>query len=826
MSKPTLDIIVTHHDEPWEVGKKFFDMLAMQRDVDMSSFRVIVVQDGYDCALDFHDILFDMPYAVETNITPTIPLHTGPAAARNVGLDHAGADWVMFCDFDDTFTSVCSLKLIINVLRDKDTDIGWMESWREERREENFVNVLKENFDSTDAKVYRRAVLADNNIRFDERFTHRYQERFNDVALSYIPAHRVKHIDMPFASYMKTFREDGHNSRQDVYPAIMEEMLTEQIINFQEARSTTQAKAYASDLLFTGYFLLNNNPDVISDEIRKQFMDSIESAKDILSRVDTATLEISLRTAGIRVDRLIQHLYMSYKVELMPPINLIDVAVKWAQDIGVTLQCGNRTIQAGNAVRTQNKRGKRHGKQERVAVYCGTRNVYESMITSAKSLLYHTPLDKVYFLTEDDTFPYDLPDCITNINVSGQAYFSPDGMNYKNTWTYMCLMRAAFSKILHRHDKVLSLDIDIAVNDDISDLFDIDMSDYYIAGVHEPVREQSDYINFGLVLMNLAKLRNDHMDDRIIRTLNEKYYDCPEQGCFSDLCRDHILLLPTEYNYTPCGSITGDTDHPRVIHYAGIKYWKHYSDVRRYADMDWNDILHHGTPHIAVYIGTANQYHMMLSSAKSLLCTTPMDKIYFLIEEDSFPEPLPDIIQCINVSGQQYFTSDGPNWNSPFSYMPMLRAAYPDMFPQYDIILSIDNDTIVETDISALFDTDMTNYYYAAALEARPGRKVDQPYFNTGVMLMNLQKMRADGIDKQTVADLNKTHYINDSQDALCVSCRDHILLITSAYNACIFTAPTNNVYIRHFAGDRNKPLFDQFAQKYDKPWNEILGKE
>ena len=154
--------------------------------------------------------------------------------------------------------------------------------------------------------------------------------------------------------------------------------------------------------------------------------------------------------------------------------------------------------------------------------------------------------------------------------------------------------------------------------------------------------------------------------------------------------------------------------------------------------------------------------------------------------------------------------------------MLMLRAAYPDMFPQYDVILSIDNDTIVEADISPLFETDMSNYYYAAALEARPGRKVEQPYFNTGVMLMNLRKMREDGIDKRTIADLNETHYLNDSQDALCVSCRDHILMIPPAYNACMFTAQTDTVYIRHFAGS-HKPWFDQFAEPYNKPWNEIL---
>lgn len=38
----------------------------------------------------------------------------------------------------------------------------------------------------------------------------------------------------------------------------------------------------------------------------------------------------------------------------------------------------------------------------RTAVYSGTRNVYGDIETALKSLLYHTQVDKVYILAEDD----------------------------------------------------------------------------------------------------------------------------------------------------------------------------------------------------------------------------------------------------------------------------------------------------------------------------------------------------------------------------------------------------------------------------------------
>jgi len=45
----------------------------------------------------------------------------------------------------------------------------------------------------------------------------------------------------------------------------------------------------------------------------------------------------------------------------------------------------------------------------------------------------------------------------------------------------MALIRVALGKIFPDLDKVLSLDVDTIVNENISELWDIDISDYYIA---------------------------------------------------------------------------------------------------------------------------------------------------------------------------------------------------------------------------------------------------------------------------------------------------------------------------------------------------------
>ena len=104
----------------------------------------------------------------------------------------------------------------------------------------------------------------------------------------------------------------------------------------------------------------------------------------------------------------------------------------------------------------------------------------------------------------------------------------------------------------------------------------------------------------------------------------------------------------------------------------------------------------------AVYSGTKNLYPYMVNSAKSLLNFSNVEKIYFLIEDDIFPYQLPNIFQCINISNQTYFPSDGPNFNNVCTYMVLIRAAYTKIFPDLDRILSIDMDTVINENISEL----------------------------------------------------------------------------------------------------------------------------
>ena len=106
-------------------------------------------------------------------------------------------------------------------------------------------------------------------------------------------------------------------------------------------------------------------------------------------------------------------------------------------------------------------------------MYVGTRNHYDFMYWSLKSLLKNSDVDEVYLMIEDDEFPHPIPPCVTPINVSGQTIFPKGGPNYGCQWTYMTLLRAAAALLFPTLDRILTLDNDTIVVDDISDLWEL-----------------------------------------------------------------------------------------------------------------------------------------------------------------------------------------------------------------------------------------------------------------------------------------------------------------------------------------------------------------
>ena len=210
---------------------------------------------------------------------------------------------------------------------------------------------------------------------------------------------------------------------------------------------------------------------------------------------------------------------------------------------------------------------------DRVVCYGATRNIYDRLIPSLRSLTVHTRVDRIYILAEDDRLGFVPPKNVTVLNVSAQRIFPPDGPNYNNRWTWMVLMKAALTKVLPPQEhRALWLDCDTLVNGDIGGVWDYDMDGYLIAGCREPHKtalKNRLYINAGVMMVNLDLMRAG-MDDEVIKVLNGRRYAYPEQDCLNEMCDGAILEIPSEYN--AC-HFTQPTTTARIRHYAAEPWW-------------------------------------------------------------------------------------------------------------------------------------------------------------------------------------------------------------------------------------------------------------
>lgn len=225
-------------------------------------------------------------------------------------------------------------------------------------------------------------------------------------------------------------------------------------------------------------------------------------------------------------------------------------------------------------------------------------------------------------------------DSIKLINKLLQQYNMPEAVFYDmhakysdmkihvNHLTYACFYRLQLPELLKDVDKCIYLDVDTIVKKDLSLLFDIDLEDNYIAGVKAAgyyypedkkeknremlgIKEFNQYINSGVLSINLKKMRKDNLLE-YFNELLKKDFPSHDQDILNVACYDHIKILPPKYNamtkynvgdkeaYNTIESLplcysreewNEACDSPIIIHYADR--WKPWQDLRGEFVEEW-----------------------------------------------------------------------------------------------------------------------------------------------------------------------------------------------------------------------------------------------
>lgn len=212
-------------------------------------------------------------------------------------------------------------------------------------------------------------------------------------------------------------------------------------------------------------------------------------------------------------------------------------------------------------------------------------------------------------------------------------------------------------------------------------------------------------------------------------------------------------------------------------------------------------------------------------------------------------------LNIINVD--QYFENKNLNLHAHFSKETYYRILIPTILPQYNKVLYLDADMVVNKDIQELFDIDIKEKSVAAVkdyvmsgfvkhkimcrdvcgaftagdyLKQYLGLKNPQNYVQAGVLILNTDKIRKSGKDQAILKNMCEATYWFLDQDLLNKHFEDDIFYLDTHWNVLhgngnvdsffrrlpvtimedYFNA-RKNPWIIHFAGDQ-KPWLDPTA--------------
>lgn len=157
--------------------------------------------------------------------------------------------------------------------------------------------------------------------------------------------------------------------------------------------------------------------------------------------------------------------------------------------------------------------------------------------------------------------------------------------------------------------------------------------------------------------------------------------------------------------------------------------------------------------------------------------------------------------------------------HSYISLSAYYRLKLVSLLPKIDKVLYLDCDVIVSSDLTELFETDISEYYAAGVKDIAvnssgyvPKLENGNLYFNSGVLYFNLDKIRKDNIEsefeKYTIENFDKIR-VGD-QEIINVVCQGKIKELPSVWNVQSSNFVnrsdyTKNPNIVHYVG-RNKP--------------------
>lgn len=170
-------------------------------------------------------------------------------------------------------------------------------------------------------------------------------------------------------------------------------------------------------------------------------------------------------------------------------------------------------------------------------------------------------------------------------------------------FTLTIYFRLFIPAMFPQYDKGIYIDSDVVVNDDIANLYDINIEDNFIGACNdlsiadiEPLVyytenavgvKKHEYINSGVLLMNLKKMRECDFEGHFLDLLNTYHFDsiAPDQDYINAICNGKIHYLNETWDTMP-NDARREHSSPSLIHYNLFSKPWCYDNIQ-YGDIFW-----------------------------------------------------------------------------------------------------------------------------------------------------------------------------------------------------------------------------------------------
>ena len=153
--------------------------------------------------------------------------------------------------------------------------------------------------------------------------------------------------------------------------------------------------------------------------------------------------------------------------------------------------------------------------------------------------------------------------------------------------------RLKLPSLLPNIDKIIYFDCDMVVNHSLKELFNTDISDYYMAGVHDikekMVKINPTYVNAGMLIFNLKLMRENNIEEQLYKWTVEHIdtIKTGDQEILNEVLKGRIKVIDDEWNVQSSNftNRSSYTHNPKVVHYVAKKKPWHFGSFSFHRDL-------------------------------------------------------------------------------------------------------------------------------------------------------------------------------------------------------------------------------------------------